>query len=111
MCPYNHLVDIKLTSVVLLWSSLGSLGEVLDGGVSLDPVLLGQTLVDGGIDSAELDLALEFSGSLGPVGSEVLAMSAPRGKELHQPHVLRAKHQLLKVGLGQFDHLILARSC
>lgn len=59
-----------------------------------------------GINSSQLDFALELTGSFGPVGSEVLAMTAPRGKELHKPHVIALQHQLLKVAVCQLDDVL-----
>jgi hypothetical protein len=59
-------------AVVLFRVALGSGREVLDGGVALDAVLLGQGLVNGGIDGAELDLALQLASGLVPVRLQAL---------------------------------------
>lgn len=59
-----------------------------------------------GINSSQLDFALELSGSLSPVGSEVLAMTAPRGKELHEPHVIALQYQLLKIAVCQLNDVL-----
>ena len=79
--PLDDVVSSP-AAVVLLGVALGARGEVLDGGVTLHAVLPGQALVDGGVDGAQLDLALEFAGGLLPVRFEVLAVSAPGGEKL-----------------------------
>ena len=93
-------------SVVFLGAALDSGGEVLDRRVASDAVLLSKTLVDGRVDGAQLDLALEVAGGPLPVGLEVLAVAAPGGEELDQPHIVRLEHKLLEVALGKLDNII-----
>ena len=51
--------------------------EVLDGGEALDAVTTGRDRVHSGVQRTKLELALQGRGSLGPLGSQVLAVPAP----------------------------------
>jgi len=62
--------------------------------------------VDGSVESAQLDFALQLGGRGRPVWSEVLTVTTPRREELNEPHVIRAQHQLLKVAVGQFHDVL-----
>ena len=79
--PFDDVVRGP-AAVVLLRLSLDPGGEELDGGVAAHAVLAGQALVHGGVDGAQLDLALQLAGGRLPVRLEVLAVAAPGGEEL-----------------------------
>lgn len=67
----------KHTSVL----DVAARAEELEGGVAAHAVLLGNVLMDGGIYLGQLDAGaflLQLTGSLGILGSERLAVTAPR---------------------------------
>lgn len=111
--PIQGPVDNVLggsAAIVLFRAGLGAGWEVLNGRIPLNSVLRSQTLVNSGIDSSQLDLALQFRGSSLPMRLQVLAVTTPRSKELDQPHVVRLQDQLLKVGLCQLDYVVRSRA-
>ena len=65
-------VVVLRTAEVLLASR-----EELDGVEALDAVSAGHDSVDCGVQCTQLELALQLSGSLGPLRSQVLAVTTP----------------------------------
>lgn len=59
-----------------------------------------------GVNSRDLDLALERSGGLGPFGGQILAVATPRREELDEPQIVRAEDLLVEVSISQFDDVI-----
>lgn len=66
----------------------------------------GNDSVNSCVESSQLNFSLQLSGSGCPVRSKALAVTAPRSKELNQPHVIAAIHQLLKVAVRQLNHVL-----
>ncbi len=62
--------------------------------------------MDGGIQCGDLDLPFQVGGSLGPVGSQVLAVSAPGGEEFYKDHFLAVQDLLLEVTVRQLDYIL-----
>lgn len=60
-----------------------NLTEEIESYLYTYTVSVAHDCVDRGIQSSQFDLAFEIRGRLFPVGSQVLAMAAPRRKELN----------------------------
>merc|ERR1719323_1750402 len=80
--------------------------QVLDGGVSLDTILLSDGSVNSGVQSSEVHLTLELRRGICPWSSQGLAVTTPGSEELHQDTLLIVQHLLLPVTLGQLNHIL-----
>ena len=70
------------------------------------PVSVGHDGVDGGVQGAQFDLALELCGGLCPVRGQALAVAAPGSVELHQNHPVVLQHLFIKVAVSDLHHVL-----
>lgn len=103
--PGNDVSGLAATAV-LHWRAAA---EELQSGVATDGVLLGQLTLDGGIDLGQLDGRLllgQLLGSLGVLGSQSFAVSAPWGVCKDSEKKLQLANERLLIKLGRAYKLV-----
>merc|ERR1719341_1146316 len=93
--PFHNVSGSTAASVVLRFARPRS--PILNSGISLDSVFLGNRSVSCGIQSSQAHLPLQLCCSIGPVRSKCLAVAAPWSIELNQKSLVRVKDLLAEV--------------